>query len=64
VGFRVLEPEQVIFGIGGFMRWLSFIPLLFVVEKRGISLRKAFSVSLLYVLERINCYWENILKRG
>ncbi|MDD4310697.1 MAG: MFS transporter [Candidatus Cloacimonetes bacterium] len=64
LGFRVLEPEQVTFGIGGIMRWLSFIPLLFVVEKKGTPLRKALTASLLYALERINCYWASIFKRG
>lgn len=33
LGARVLEPEQVVFGIGGILRWLSFIPLLAVREK-------------------------------
>lgn len=41
IGKRILEPEQVIFGIGGIMRWLSFIPLFFVVEKRNVPLPKA-----------------------
>lgn len=41
IGKKLLEPEQVIFGIGGIMRWLSFIPLLFVVEKRTVPLPKA-----------------------
>ena len=34
-----LEPEQVIFGIGGFMRWTTLIPLAFVVEDKAKSLR-------------------------
>lgn len=34
LGMRVLEPEQVIFGVGGILRWLSVIPLLAVKEKR------------------------------
>ena len=41
IGKRILEPEQVIFGVGGIMRWLSFIPLFFVVEKRTVPLPKA-----------------------
>jgi len=32
VGIRVLEPEQVVFGVGGVLRWLSIIPLLAVKE--------------------------------
>ena len=34
-----LEPEQVIFGIGGLARWTAFIPLLFVVEAKSVSLK-------------------------
>ena len=41
IGKRVLEPEQVIFGVGGILRWLSFIPLFFVVEKQDVPLAKA-----------------------
>ena len=41
IGKKILEPEQVIFGVGGIMRWLSFIPLFFVVEKRTVPLPKA-----------------------
>ena len=33
LGNKLLEPEQVVFGIGGILRWLSIIPLLFVREK-------------------------------
>ncbi|MBP7205114.1 MAG: MFS transporter [Candidatus Cloacimonetes bacterium] len=36
LGARILEPEQVIFGVGGILRWLSVIPLLAVKEKRSI----------------------------
>jgi MFS family permease len=64
VGFRVLEPEQVIFGIGGFTRWLSFIPLLFVVEKRSVPLSKALATSILYVKQRVICYWLDLFKKG
>ena len=63
IGFRILEPEQVTFGIGGILRWLSFIPLLFVVEKRGIPLRKALSASLLYASHRMNNYWQELFKK-
>ncbi|MDY0152573.1 MAG: MFS transporter [Candidatus Cloacimonas sp.] len=64
IGNRILEPEQVIFGIGGILRWFSLIPLLFVVENRGTPLRKALSASLLYAAQRINCYWQSRFKRG
>lgn len=63
IGLRILEPEQVVFGIGGIMRWLAIIPLFFVVEKRGIPLRKALAASLLYVTGRVSGYWQNLFKR-
>lgn len=63
LGYLVLEPEQVTFGLGGIMRWLSFIPLLFVVERRSIPLRKALASSLLYVREQVICYWQELVKR-
>jgi len=34
-----LEPEQVIFGIGGLARWSTLIPLSFVIEHKAKSLR-------------------------
>jgi hypothetical protein len=34
-----LEPEQVIFGIGGVLRWTTLIPLAFVAEAKAKSLR-------------------------
>lgn len=49
IGIRVLEPEQVIFGIGGLMRWLAIFPLALVREYRSVPLRKA----LAYTLQRI-----------
>jgi len=49
VGFRVLEPEQVIFGIGGVMRWLAILPLALVREHHSVPLRKA----LVYTMQRI-----------
>ncbi len=33
LGAKVLEPEQVVFGIGGILRWLSIVPLLAVREQ-------------------------------
>lgn len=64
IGSLLLEPEQVIFGVGGIMRWLSLIPLAFVVERRGVSLRRAFSDSLLQAVERILDFWQSRIKRG
>lgn len=64
LGFGLLEPEQVTFGIGGIMRWLSFIPLFFVVERRSTPLRKALAASLLYVKQRVICHWQELVKKG
>lgn len=36
-----LEPEQVLFGLGGLMRWSAQIPLSWVHEPRGVSVRVA-----------------------
>ncbi len=63
IGKTVFQPEQVTFGIGGIMRWLSFIPLLFVVERRSTPLRKALAASLLYVKEQVICYWQELVKK-
>lgn len=35
LGSRLLASEQVIFGVGGVLRWLSIIPLMAVKEKRS-----------------------------
>jgi MFS family permease len=37
IGIRVLEPEQVVFGVGAFLRWLAIIPLLAVRERRIVK---------------------------
>lgn len=63
LGYLILEPEQVTFGLGGIMRWISFIPLFFVVERRSTPLRKALAASLLYVKEQVICYWQELVKR-
>jgi len=63
LGWLKLEPEQVTFGIGGIMRWLSFLPLLFVVERRSTPLHQALAASLLYAKERVICYWQALLKK-
>jgi MFS family permease len=43
LGNRWLEPEQVVFGIGGILRWLSIIPLLFVREKVYSGMKKKYN---------------------
>lgn len=63
IGIRVLEPEQVIFGIGSILRWLAIIPLFFVVEQHSTPLRKALSASILYATGRVSGYWQNLFKR-
>jgi hypothetical protein len=35
-----LEPEQVLFGIGGLIRWTTLIPLAFVIEAKAKPLRE------------------------
>jgi len=35
LGSRLLAPEQVVFGVGGILRWLSIIPLMAVNEKQS-----------------------------
>ena len=49
VGFKVLEPEQVMFGIGGVFRWLALIPLVLVQEYRSVPLRKAIAFTLVRI---------------
>ncbi len=46
LGFRTLDPEQVIFGIGAILRWLAIIPLMLVREFRSVPLRKAMAFTL------------------
>ncbi|MDD4687594.1 MAG: MFS transporter [Candidatus Cloacimonetes bacterium] len=43
LGFRVLAPEQVVFGIGAIMRWMAIVPLILVREYRSVPLRKALA---------------------
>jgi MFS family permease len=43
IGFRVLDPEQVVFGVGAIMRWMAIIPLMLVREYRSVPLRKALA---------------------
>lgn len=46
LGFRTLDPEQVVFGVGAIMRWLAIIPLFLVREYRSVPLRKALAFTL------------------
>lgn len=46
LGFKVLEPEQVMFGIGGIARWFAIIPLALVREQRSVPLRKAIAFTM------------------
>jgi MFS family permease len=49
LGTHVLDPEQVVFGIGAIMRWMAIVPLMLVREYRSVPLRKA----LAYTFSRI-----------
>ncbi len=53
LGFRILEPEQVVFGLGGLLRWLAIIPLLGVVEKHTVPLREALYGTLRSTMENV-----------
>lgn len=64
IGTHVLEPEQVIFGVGGVLRWMAIIPLAFVVEKRTVPLGKALSGTFRSALDTAASYWQQIFKRG
>jgi len=64
IGIRILEPEQVVFGLGGILRWLAIIPLLGVVEKHTVPLRKVIDVTWRYALESAASYWQTLFKRG
>lgn len=43
---RALEPEQVLFGMTGVLRWTTHIPLTWVDEPRVLSVRTLFSMYL------------------
>ncbi|MDD2332665.1 MAG: MFS transporter, partial [Candidatus Cloacimonetes bacterium] len=49
-----LEPEQIIFGIGGLARWTAIIPLLFVKESRAIPLRRIIFYSFSFIKLKIS----------
>lgn len=50
IGIRVLEPEQVVFGVGAIMRLGALIPLAFVREYRSVPLRKALAFTMARVI--------------
>lgn len=54
-----LQSEQVIFGIGGLLRWSTLIPLVFVVEKNHVPLRNVLAGGMRYFWE----YWQTKFKR-
>ncbi|MDZ4182202.1 MAG: MFS transporter [Candidatus Cloacimonadaceae bacterium] len=53
IGIRILEPEQVVFGIGGILRWLTIIPLMAVQEKRAVPLYRALSQVFRYMTDLV-----------
>jgi len=48
-----LEPEQVLFGITGLLRWTALIPLAFIVETKSRSLRNLSQLFWVYVGNRL-----------
>jgi predicted MFS family arabinose efflux permease len=60
IGLTILEPEQVMFGIGGIARWLTIIPLALVQEYRSVPLRKAIA----FTMSRIFSWRFRSEKRG
>ena len=54
-----LQSEQVVFGIGGLLRWSTIIPLVFVVEKNHVPLRDVIASGLRYFWES----WQTKFKR-
>ena len=56
LGSLHLEPEQVIFGIGGVLRWFTIIPLLLVAESRSVPLRQAMNG----VLDSLYNWWKKL----
>ena len=58
-----LQSEQVIFAVGGILRWITIIPLMFVVEKNHVPLRLVFSNGLRYAWGNAMNYWQTKFKR-
>jgi len=63
IGLRILEPEQVVFGIGGILRWLAIIPLMALQERRTVPLYQALTRTMRSALETVTCYWHSLFKR-
>lgn len=64
IGIRVLEPEQVVFGVGGILRWLAIIPLIGVIEHRTVPLHTALKGTLRSAWEAVGSHWQMLFKRG
>lgn len=58
LGSLALEPEQVVFGVGGILRWLTIIPLALVVENRSVPLRQAMSGVRQSVILHLTNWWK------
>ncbi len=58
-----LEPEQIVFGVGGLLRWSAIIPLMMVGEANAVPLRKALYNVLQYNRLKINQITEWIRQR-
>ncbi len=50
---KYLEPEQVIFGIGGLVRWTTMIPLILVYESKEKPLRYLWKMMLFGFRQRL-----------
>ncbi len=53
IGNLSLEPEQVLFGLTGLIRWTALIPLTFIVEAKAKSLRDLSQLLLENILNRL-----------
>ena len=50
LGIRILEPEQVVFGVGAILRLAALLPLALVREYRSVPLRKALAYTMARVI--------------
>jgi len=50
LGFRILEPEQVVFGVGAVLRLMALIPLALVREYKSVPLRKALAFTMARII--------------
>ncbi len=60
---RMLEPEQVLFGLTGVLRWTTQIPLSWVEEPRALSMRILFSRYLTSVKVRLAQFIPWVVRR-